>query len=90
MKRTRVPVPADVLEGLEAVRTSGKTNMLNVPMVVKLALEVGFPEAALWVREHKAQYAAGVLRGFEPTERLDESILIDIAARFLNEEGGNP
>lgn len=31
MKRAKVPIPADVLEGLEAVRLSGRTNMLDVP-----------------------------------------------------------
>ena len=29
MERTKVTVPADVLKGLEAVRLSGKTNMLE-------------------------------------------------------------
>lgn len=88
MHQPKVPVPADVMDGLEAVRLSGRTNMFDVPMVVRLALEMGFPETALWVREHKAQYAQGVLRGFEPTDRLDEDILVDMAARFLDSEGG--
>ena len=88
MEQTKVPIPADVLEGLEAVRLSGKTNMMDVPMVTKLALEMGFPEAALWVKEHTAQYAAGVLTGFEPADRLDESTIRDMAARFLEGEGG--
>lgn len=88
MEPTRVPIPADVLEGLEAVRTSGKTNMLDVPMVVKLALDMGFPQTALWINEHQALYAVGVFRGFEATERLNEDALIEMAARFLDTEGG--
>lgn len=88
MERTKVPVPTDVLEGLEAVRLSGKTNMMDVPEVMKLAVQMSFPETALWVREYKAQYTAGVLRGFEPAERLDEDISVDMAARFLDGEGG--
>jgi len=85
---TKVPIPADVLEGLEAVRTSGKTNMLDVPKVVKLALHMGFPQTVLWINEHRALYAVGVLRGFEATDRLDGGTLIEMAARFLDSEGG--
>ncbi len=88
MERTKVRVPADVLEGLEAVRTSGKTNMLDVPMVVKLALDMGFPQTALWIHEHQALYAVGVFRGFKATDGLDEDALIEMAARFLDTEGG--
>lgn len=51
-------------------------------------MEMGFPEAALWVREHTALYAAGFLRGFEPTDRLDEKTIRDMTARFLDGEKG--
>jgi hypothetical protein len=88
MQQTKVPIPADVLEGLEAVRASGRTNMLDVPMVMKLALEMGFPQTALWISEHQALYSVGVFRGFEPTGMLDEGTLTDMAARFLDDEGG--
>ena len=88
MEPTKVPIPTDVLEGLEVVRTSGKTNMLDVPMVVKLALDMGFPQTALWINEHQALYAVGVFRGFEATDRLDEGKLIEMAARLLDSEGG--
>jgi hypothetical protein len=64
----KMPIPAHVLEGIEAVRVSGKTNMLDVPMVVKLALEMGYPEAALWVHDHQAMYVVAVFRGFRPVE----------------------
>ena len=89
MERTKMPIPADVLEGLEAVRLSGKTNMLDVPMVIKLALEMGFPVTALWVKEHTALYAQGCLRGFEAVEELDEKTIRDMVARFLDVEGGD-
>ena len=88
MEQTKVPIPADVLEGLEAVRTSGKTNMLDVPMVVKLSLDMGFLQTALWVHEHQALYIIGVFKNFEPAGRLEEEALHDMAARFLDEEGG--
>lgn len=66
MKQAKVVVPASVLEGLEAVRLSGKTNMLDAPMVAKLALDMGFPEAAMWIESNKSLYAQGIFRGFEP------------------------
>lgn len=71
MERTKVRVPADVLEGLEAVRLSGKTNMLDVPRVVELAYEMHHYATALWVHENRKQYAEGVFRGFEATEGSD-------------------
>ena len=37
MKQTKVRLPVDVMEGLEAVRLSGKTNMLDAPRVIELA-----------------------------------------------------
>ncbi len=63
--RGKVKVPRDVLQGLEAVRISGATNMLDRPMVAHLAQEMGFEEAARWVREHRGGYARGVFNGFE-------------------------
>lgn len=85
METTKIVVPADVLKGLEAVRTSGKTNMLDVPVVMKLALDMGHPQTALWVREHQALYAVGIFRGFEPTAKLSEATLREMAQRFLDE-----
>ena len=87
METAKVPIPGDALEGLEAVRTSGKTNMLDVPVVIKLALDMGHPQTALWVREHQALYAVGIFRGFELTAELDETTLRQMAQRFLDEGG---
>lgn len=88
MELTKIPIPADVLEGLEAVRLSGKTNMLDVPMVMKLALDMGHPQTALWVHEHQALYAVGFFRGFEAADKLGENELREMAERFLDREGG--
>lgn len=59
-----VPVPAHVLQGLEAVRRSGLTNMLDCPAVARLAVEMGFVDAGRWVQAHRARYARGVFHGF--------------------------
>ena len=67
----KVQVPVKVLEGIEAVRKSGRTNMLDRNAVAAIALDLGFVEAAFWIEDksnHKA-YAEGIFRGFreEPT-----------------------
>ena len=71
MERKKIELPAEVLAGLEAVRLSGKTNMLDVPMVVELAYEMEHYATALWVHENRKQYAEGIFRGFEATEGSD-------------------
>ena len=68
MERKKIEVPAEVLIGLEAVRLSGKTNMLDAPRVIELAFEMGHYATALWVHESRKQYAEGVFRGFTASE----------------------
>ena len=65
---SKVKVPKAVLDGLEAVRTSGLNNMLDRPVVAQLAREFGFDEAARWVEDHRGQYAEAIFHGFETTE----------------------
>ncbi len=55
----RIPVPRAVYDGLEAVRRSGLTNMLDQARVVELADELGFGEAADWVREDRGAVRPG-------------------------------
>lgn len=59
-----IRVPAEVLRGLEAVRRDGRTNMFDTRRVAELAEELGYPQAAAWVRRNRQAYAHGVLRGF--------------------------
>lgn len=61
-------VPAAVLEGLEAVRQSGYTNMCDRPRVIELAEMMGYDETAAWVRENKQSYAEGIFAGFRADE----------------------
>ena len=65
---SKVRVPAEVLDGLEAVRSSNLTNMLDRPMVAKLAAEMGFFETTEWIMDHRKEYAEGIFRGFEVDE----------------------
>lgn len=60
----KVEVPKGVLEGLEAVRRSGLTNMFDRPVVAHLASQMGFPEAAQWVESNRRLYAEGIFKGF--------------------------
>lgn len=64
MERKKIELPAEVLAGLEAVRLSGKTNMLDAPRVIELAFEMGHDATALWVHDNRSQYAHGIFEGF--------------------------
>ena len=63
-KPARIPIPALVWQGIDAVRLSGLTNMLDRPVVARLAEELGYPDAARWIEAHPKEYAEGVFRGF--------------------------
>jgi hypothetical protein len=68
-----VRVPSDVMEGLEAVRLSGLTNMLDRPVVARIAAAMGYDACARWVRENRALYARGVFRGFRADDGGEET-----------------
>ena len=65
---SKIRVPKNVLDGLEALRQSGLTNMLDRPVVARLAEGMGFETAADWVEAHRKEYAEGIFRGFEAEE----------------------
>jgi hypothetical protein len=60
-----IQVPKKVYEGLEAVRSSGVTNMFDYPKVIYFAGEWGYEETVQWLKEHKKEYSLGVFQGFE-------------------------
>lgn len=64
MDNTKIRVSKEIFDGLEAVRLSGKTNMLDAPRVIELALEMGHDAAAFWVYENRRSYATGIFQGF--------------------------
>jgi len=63
-----INVTEKVYQGLEAVRMSGQTNMLDRNAVQFLADEMGFHETVIWLHENKKQYAEGVFHGFKVVE----------------------
>jgi len=66
----KVQIPEKVLEGIEAVRQSGRTNMLDRPAVAAIALELGFVDAAFWIEDkaNHTAYATGIFKGFTEEE----------------------
>lgn len=71
MKKQPVPIPADVFAGLEAVRRSGLTNMLDRPRVIEIAELWGYDATAEWLRTHRREYATGIFQGFQVIEEGD-------------------
>ena len=63
-----VPIPQDVLCGIEAVRQEGRSNMLDTLRVIALACEAGHIAAADWISANPAAYSAGLFRGFVAQE----------------------
>jgi hypothetical protein len=63
-KPDAIPVSAKVLDGIEAVRRSGLTNMLARDVVAEIAEEMGFEESARWVQQHRDLYARAIFHGF--------------------------
>ena len=63
-----IQVSQEVFMGITAVRDSGATNMLDYVRVIELLDEMGFEEAAEWVRENKSEYCQGIFAGFQSIE----------------------
>ena len=59
-----ITVPAAVWQGLEAVKDSGATNMLDRPVVIKVAEMLDCPKTARWIEGHHGQCSEGLFRGF--------------------------
>jgi len=69
MKKQPIPIPAPVFEGLEAVRQSGITNMLDRLRVIELAKMMGYEETAEWLRANRQTYSEGIFAGFIADEK---------------------
>ncbi len=67
-----VRVTREVYEGIEAVRRSGLTNMLDRPVVAHLAGEMGYEDASRWVRLHRDLYSRAVFHGLKVEEEGEE------------------
>lgn len=63
-----IKIPKDVFDGIEYVRQSGVTNMLDYYRVQKECFDHDFYEATIWLGEHKKEYVRGVFESFEVEE----------------------
>ena len=45
------------------VRDTARTNMFDLPMVQRIAFEMGFYELVMFIEEHRAEYARFILHG---------------------------
>lgn len=60
-----VKIPTEVLEGLEACRSSGDLNMFDRHGVIMWLRIHWYHEAANWVDDNKMAYVQGIFEGFE-------------------------
>ena len=65
MEKQPIAVSAEVFEGLEAVRTSGLTNMFDRPRVIEIAEMMGYDETAEWLASNRNLYSQGLFQGFQ-------------------------
>lgn len=63
-----IHVPKPVFEGLDAIRQSGTTNMLDYHAVLRLAAMLNHQDTVQWLMQHKEEYWQGVLYGIEPDD----------------------
>ena len=60
-----VKISQEVFDGLESVRESGITNMLDYPKVIQLCTKFGYPESAKWLKAHRSDYTRLIFEGPE-------------------------
>lgn len=56
-------IPLRLAEAIETVRQSGLTNMLDHPVVMRLTTEMGYPDVAEWLADHRREYLELLLAG---------------------------
>jgi hypothetical protein len=64
-QREPVRIPAEALEGLEAVRRHAGTGILGAATIRYLAIERGKCTLAVWIDKHPEEYGRGLLDGFQ-------------------------
>ena len=66
-----IKITRKVHEGIEEVRKSGKTNMLDREAVRRLCDQMGHTESAMWIEHHHKEYAEAIFAGFEVVEEWE-------------------
>jgi hypothetical protein len=98
---TRVKITKAVFEGLELIKQSGATNMLDRPVVLELARECGLTDTADWIeRVDTGTYGRLILQGAdimetEPTTQnvesgpITQANEIEVLSQGIDEERAN-
>ena len=53
----------EIKEAILKVRATGKTNMLDLKAVQKIAFDLDLYDLVIWLDEHKKEYAEFILYG---------------------------
>lgn len=61
-----VKAPQDVIAGIEAVRQTGRTNMMDRLAVQYIANELELYSLVVWLEDNPGGYGRGLFEGFEP------------------------
>ena len=64
----RVLLPIAIFDGMEAVRRSGITHMLDRKLAAKVADAMGRGDAADWIRANQVLYFEALFRGIKASE----------------------
>ena len=59
-----VRIPKEVLEELESVGRYTRAEVLDIPTVRHVAMEMHKPALVVWIDEHEQEYGLGLLNGF--------------------------
>ncbi len=62
---TKMIMTDKVFRQLMDIRSGGKSNMLDVNMVQRLAFDAGYYELVMYIEEHKKQYVHFIMTGRE-------------------------
>ncbi len=61
-----------VREGILAVRATGRTNMFDIPVVQRIAMDLGYYDTVIWIEENRKAYCRFIMTGEEPADKPDE------------------
>ena len=51
-----------------AVRSTGRTNMFDIPAVQRIAMELGYYSTVIWIEENRKTYCRFIMTGEEPAD----------------------
>ena len=64
-EQERVRIPREVLQELEAVRRYTRAEVLDIPTIRHVAMEMHKPALVVWIDKHQQAYGQGLLNGFQ-------------------------